>query len=113
MRIESYSFGRISIDGKKYTNDLIIFPDRVRDNWWREEGHFLQVQDLKGVFEEKPEVLIIGKGAHGRMNVSQEVKERCKEEGIDLKIEKTGKATTTYNKLRDKKKVVAALHLTC
>lgn len=113
MEIESYSFGKMVIDGKKYKNDLIIFPERIKDNWWRDRGHFLQVQDLEEVFKEKPEVLIIGKGAYGRMDVSQEVKKRCREEGIELKAEKTGKATEVYNRLKDKKEVVAALHLTC
>ena len=30
--IDSYQFGLIVVSGKKYTSDVIIFPDRVRDN---------------------------------------------------------------------------------
>ena len=37
--VESYSFARIVVDGTQYTRDLILFPDRVEDNWWRREGH--------------------------------------------------------------------------
>jgi len=29
MKIDSYSFGRIVIDGQVYTSDVIIYPDRV------------------------------------------------------------------------------------
>ena len=35
-QIESYSFGEVVIDGKRYRSDVIVFPDRVKPNWWRE-----------------------------------------------------------------------------
>jgi len=41
-RIEAYRFGRISIDGRAYTGDLIICPDGIRTDWWRPEGHSLR-----------------------------------------------------------------------
>ena len=34
-RIDHYEFGRIMIDGRQETKDLIILPDRVLRNWWR------------------------------------------------------------------------------
>jgi hypothetical protein len=40
-KIESYRFGEIVIDGRRYSNDVIIYPDRVDGKWWREEGHSL------------------------------------------------------------------------
>ncbi len=111
--IDSYSFGRIVIDGKEYDADVIIFPHRVMDNWWRKEGHQLSVEDLERVFEEKPEVLVVGTGHSGLMRVLPETQERLKSEGIQLIAEKTRKACEIYNQLSKSKKVVAALHLTC
>ena len=67
MRIDSYSFGVMKVDGAEYTADLIIFPDRIRANWWRKQGHSLAVEDLDDVLGFKPEVLVIGKGASGLM----------------------------------------------
>lgn len=113
MNIGSYSFGKIVIEGKKYTNDLILFPDRIETNWWREQGHLLQVQDLEQVFREDPDILIVGKGSSGRMDISQKVKDRCREKGIELKSKKTEQATEIYNKLKEEREVVAAFHLTC
>ena len=46
-RIEGYSFGSISVDGRRYKSDLIIYPDRVRSDWWRKEGHQLQLEDIR------------------------------------------------------------------
>jgi hypothetical protein len=31
--VDSYQFGQVVINGKKYTSDVIIFPDRVKKNW--------------------------------------------------------------------------------
>jgi hypothetical protein len=30
--IDSYDFGAIVIDGKRYSSDVIIYPDRVKDD---------------------------------------------------------------------------------
>ncbi len=44
--IDSYHFGQIVVNGKNYSSDVVIFPDRVRDNWWRKTGHQLCVEDI-------------------------------------------------------------------
>lgn len=113
MMIESYSFGKIVIDGVIYNNDVIIFPDRVQDGWWRKEGHRIHQEDLKAVVEYSPNVLIIGSGAYGRVTVPDRLHRFLKENNIDLKVEKTERACETYNELSSEGDVVAALHLTC
>lgn len=111
--IDSYSFGRIVVDGRRYTSDIIIFPDRVRDNWWRKEGHSLHVDDLKEILQEKPEVLVVGTGSSGLVRVPEETRKRVEAEGIELVVEPTEKACETFNQLSKSRRVVAALHLTC
>lgn len=111
--IEHYDFGQIVINGKRYTQDLIIFPDRVADGWWRNEGHRLSINDLKDVVQAKPEVLIVGTGYSGLMKVPAEVKERMKSENIELIVENTREACKIYNRLAQTRNVVAAFHLTC
>ncbi|MFH1394194.1 MAG: hypothetical protein ABII71_00095 [Candidatus Micrarchaeota archaeon] len=51
---EAYSFGRITIDWKGYTKDVIVFPGRLKGGWWLKEGHRLQLADLGEVFAENP-----------------------------------------------------------
>jgi len=111
--IESYGFGRITIEGKQYTTDVIIFPNHVRDGWWRKEGHRLSIEDLKDALEAKPEVLIVGTGYYGFMKVPKEVKEYLTSKKIDLIVEGTKEAWKTYNRIALTKSVVAAFHLTC
>ena len=112
--IDEYSFGRIVIDGKTYRQDVIVFPDRVKSDWWRREGHSLCLEDLKDVLRDPPEVLVVGTGYVGLMRVPREVREKLEEMGIQVVVEKTGKAYKTFNKLLSEgRRVVAALHLTC
>ncbi len=61
-RIDHYEFGRIVIDGREETNDLIIPSDRVVRDWWRQEGHALVVDDLGEVLDELPTHLVVGQG---------------------------------------------------
>ena len=111
--INSYDFGRITIKGKRYNTDLLIFPDKVQPGWWRKEGHRLQISDLKEVLEAKPEVLVVGTGYSGMMAVPPETRTYVESEGIELVVQKTAEACKTFNRLVESRKVVAALHLTC
>jgi len=111
--IDSYEFGRIVINGKRYDSDLIVFSDKVRSGWWRKEGHRLHVEDLKEVLEVKPEVLVVGTGYSGLMTVPPETRKYIESKGIELMVQKTTEACETFNRLGKSREVVAALHLTC
>ena len=111
--VDSYQFGLIVVNGKKYTSDVIIFPDRVKENWWRKSGHQLCLEDIAEVIAENPEVLIVGTGASGLMKVLPEVQRAAQAQGIKLVAEPTSEACNTYNQLCPSQRVVAALHLTC
>jgi len=111
--IDSYQLGLIVISGKKYTADVIIFPDRVSHNWWRKSGHQLCLEDVPEVITEKPEVLVVGTGAAGLMKVLPEVQQAVEAQGIKLIVETTEKACHTYNQLCHSQRAIAALHLTC
>ncbi len=113
MKIDDYTFGRIIIDGKAYDNDVIIYPDRVKENWRRKKGHCLKISDLEGVFKRRPRMLIVGAGHVGRMEVPQKTIDALAKEGIETRVEKTARAVELFNELSPKGDVAAALHLTC
>ncbi len=113
MKITHYSFGKITIDGKTYTSDVIIYPDRVNSSWWRKEGHLLQIADLTDIMSAGLPVLIIGTGYYGTMRVPEETLEYLKSNRVEVYIENTQKAVKLYNEIASKKPAIAALHLTC
>ncbi len=113
MNINSYHFGLIVIDGEGYTSDLIVFPDRVRDDWWRKTGHELSLEDIAEVMAENPEVLVVGTGDSGLMKVLPEVEQSLEAQGIRLVVQPTERACNTYNQLCCSQKVVGVFHITC
>ena len=111
--IQSFRFGRIVIDGQEYTQDVIILPDCVLGNWWRKEGHVLHAEDLEAVIKAAPDVLVVGKGTFNRMRITSKTEEALKEARIELWDFSTEEACQIYNQEREKRRVAAALHLTC
>lgn len=112
MKIEDYNFGEMLIDGKIYKKDLIILPDRIIENWIRDEGHFLKEEDLFEVFENRINYLIIGTGAYGLMKVSLDLIKKIESLGIKYYILNTFDAVRKFNEIEDNLKA-GAFHLTC
>ena len=111
MKVESYSFGEIIVDGKKFTQDIVIFKDRIK-NWKRKVSHEVCLDDLKEVIKENPKILIIGLGAYGMMKVNEDVRRFLKEHGIEVIEKSSEEACKLYNEMEDKN-VTLAIHLTC
>ena len=113
LRIDAYQFGRIEIDKKVYRKDIIITPAGVVPDWWRAKGHSLSLADLTKVIDEQPDVIIIGTGYYGRMQIPDGTRQGLEALGIELLVHPTRDACRFYNTLAGQSKVVAALHLTC
>ena len=114
MRIDSYSFGVIKIDGTEYTSDLIVLHKKIKADWWRKQGHSLVPDDLTDILEFKPDVLVVGKGASGMMKVPADTEKFIQDQGIELIAEKTSRACEIFNeKIEKSTKVAGAFHLTC
>ncbi len=111
--IKTYSFGRMVIKSQTYTSDVILFPDRIDDSWWRKSGHRVCLEDIEDVLREEPEVLVIGTGFYGLMTVQEEVERLTQSRGIELVVKKTKNAILSYNEVASQKKTIGAFHLTC
>jgi len=111
--IDSYSFGKIVINGKVFNQDVIIYPDKVNSSWWRRQGHNLCWDDIREIIAIKPEILIIGQGQPGLMKVPADLRMRIEAQGIELIIAGTAEAVREYNSVCGSRRAVAALHLTC
>jgi hypothetical protein len=110
--IDHYEFGSITIDGKRYDHDVIIFKGLVR-SWWRVEGHNVSIKDVEVLVGEGAKTIVFGTGASGVMKVSSEVEEYLKKNGIEVLKSLTGDAVSKFNKLSSDPTTAAALHLTC
>ena len=111
--IEDYNFGEIKISGKTYRSDVIVYSDHVDVDWWRKQGHNLEADDIKDVIDAKPDIIIIGTGQPGMLQVDDETMKSLSQHGIKTIVLPTEKACQEYNRIAQKKKVIACLHLTC
>lgn len=114
MRISSYEFGAMVVDGETHRRDVIIEPGRVDGGWRRKQGHFLEPDDLAAVWRTRPDVLVVGTGFYGRMRVPEATKEHARKLGVELCAAPSGEAVALFNDLEGgKRTVVGAFHLTC
>ncbi len=113
--IDGYRFGRITIDGRDYTDDVILLGDEVLSPWWRERGgHVFHLGDMGRLLDAAPPVLVLGIGRYGRVRVPDETRRALEEAGTEVVVLRTADAVEEYNRRAGAGEgVSAALHLTC
>ena len=114
MQIEAFAFGRMVIDGTVYTSDLCIHPDgRVRDGWWRRQGHGLCADDIAELAARNPETIVIGTGIYGRLRPDPDLASGLEARGIELVSAPNAEAVAFFNRLWGRCRLAAGFHLTC
>lgn len=113
-RIEFYDFGIIVIDGKEYRSDVIITPRGVVSDWWRIEGHRLQLPDVRDYLLEDVDIVVIGTGYDGLMRVDEDVVNAFRRRGVEVFIGRSREAVNRYEEeVARGRRVLAFFHLTC
>jgi hypothetical protein len=115
MRVKSFSFGSISIDGATYTHDVVIDRGHVRKRKKKPPKKF---RDAYGhtplsIEEDIPwkcQRLVIGTGTGG-LPVMDQVKHEARRRHIELVILPTSEAIAELSKRPHE--VNAILHVTC
>ncbi len=115
LEINSYSFGRMTINNVVVSSDLMILPNgKIIDNWRRNQGHLLKFNDIKSLIKSKPEILVVGTGASGMMRVAQDLLQALEKNGIMPDISPCSQAIKKFNThAAGGKRVAACFHLTC
>lgn len=116
MRIDDFSFGRITIDGVAYEHDLVIENGRIRK---RNKKPSKKLRDDFGhtPLSSKEEIpwdcrrLVVGTGAHGNLPVMDDVRREAARREIELLVLPTAEAIEALRK--GKKGTNAILHITC
>jgi hypothetical protein len=117
MKARLIKFGEIEVEGKRYTDDVVIDGGKVRK---RKKGPSKQFREKFGhtplSAEEKipwgGKQLIIGTGAHGALPVMDEVIGEAKRPGIEVIAKPTLEACHLLEEVK-KGQAFAILHCTC
>ena len=114
--IEEYKFGRIKINGRIFTRDILIKPDlTIITQWRRQSGHSVTPDDLDALLlAPLPEIIVLGQGDPGMMKASPALEDHLERLGIRLIQEKSLRAAEIVNNLVSADQTFAAgFHLTC
>ena len=112
VRVDSVRFGEITIDGKIYYSDMIVWWDGKIE--YRKKSHEFGMGEFLRLLERKPEIIVIGTGMSGICRVLEEVEQAAEDKGIEIFKELSPKAGEMFNAfVSDKRRVVAVLHSTC
>jgi len=122
--IEHFSWARFVIRGAEHAytetgevgagKDIRIVGDTV-SAWKERKGHKLEPGMITGVYDQNIEVLVIGNGVRGLVEVTKKTRQAIAEHGIArLIVDKTPEACRTYNELyRQGMRVALLAHGTC
>ncbi|MDK9698558.1 MAG: MTH938/NDUFAF3 family protein [bacterium] len=109
--IESLKFGKLTIDGKVYENDVAIFPSGEIKPWWRKEGSRCTMDDLEEVLKSGAKRIIIGNGLYRMMGIVPTVRAAIESKGLKLDIYQSEQAVTEFNKSQKDGNVALCLHI--
>lgn len=111
MKIDSTKFGSITIEGKKYKHDVMIFVNgEIKKR--EKSGHEIGIEEIEPLIDEKPEYLVIGIGQWGwAHSPTKEALKICSDNGIEVIQSKTKESIKKFNQLKGKKS--ALIHVFC
>jgi len=112
--IECYRFGSMIVNGVQYLADLKIIKGKVIPNWWRKQRHVVGPDDVADIIQASPQILVVGKGSPGLMEVDPKLRNILDRESIELIELPTSEAVIRFNQLwSEGRDVAGAFHLTC
>lgn len=118
-RVALLEWGVLEVEGGAAPyKDAKLWPGGSREWDWNETGtrHVPGVQpaDVEELLDHGARAVVIGRGMHGRLDVSAETRAALAARGIALHAAPTPQAVETYHRLRDAAPEVGALiHTTC
>ncbi len=112
VHIDSVKFGEITVDGKTYYSDLVVFWDGSLS--MRPKSHVFGVEELVRVLERNPDSVVIGTGISGILKITDDARELAETKGVKFFMDVSENACDIFNGLvKEGKKAAAVIHTTC
>jgi hypothetical protein len=117
-QIERFNFGEITVGRKTYSRDIFItvtgkVKNREKSEAKQQYGtsHIIGPKELEKVCAGGPEVLFIGAGKDGNLELTEDARRFLSQRAIRYELLPTGKVLDAYNKSKERK--AALIHVTC
>jgi hypothetical protein len=118
MKIDGTAFGEITIDGKVFDHDVVVrmsgeVVKRKKKLSKRLYGtsHIVSKAEAKAVFEEGCDVLVLGSGQEGNVELSAQAEAYFAKKGCKVLADRTPEAIRIFNQTQRKK--IGLFHVTC
>ncbi|MBD3271669.1 MAG: hypothetical protein GF384_03920 [Elusimicrobia bacterium] len=89
--------GTFDCGGKKYRGSIMVRTGHICSRWHSRRSHAITRNDIQPLFRKKPEVLVIGTGSTGNIDVKPSVFALCDNQRIKFIVQHTPHAVRTYN----------------
>ena len=118
VKVDSFSFGSIVVDGKKYGHDVLLFPDgsvkERKGGFWKFGSHAIRKDEVEQLAKANPEVIIVGTGTSGGAKLTLDAESYLKETKLELLSLPSQEAVDRLNQLvGEGKRLAALIHITC
>ena len=110
-KINSSSFGSITVNDVTYRHDIYILPSGKVEQ--RNYGHTFTKDQVEYVLKENPDVVVTGKGTSGCASLSSDARALLQKRAIEIIEANTPDVVGKFNKLNETKRVAAIVHVTC
>lgn len=116
---DSSWFGGVKVNGKSYGDVLVVGEEiEARDDPRLDQelgtDHLIGNWEVEKLLSNHPEVVVIGSGTAGDLRVTEEIREKFKKAGVELRVLATPQAIEEFNRLYSQgKKVNILVHTTC
>jgi hypothetical protein len=117
-KIDSTSFGSITVDGKTFDHDILIRLNghiKKRKKKLSKEiygtSHVISLEEAEHIYEEGTEKIIIGTGQTGFVKLSEEAEDFFMKKKCGIELFPTAWAIERWNEIEGK--VTAMFHITC
>lgn len=117
-KINSTSFGSITVRGKTFNHDILIRLDGQVEKRRKKlskklygTSHKISLEEAKYIYEKGAEKLIMGTGQTGYVELSKKAEKYFRKKDCKVKLLPTPEAIKIWNK--SKGRVIAMFHVTC
>jgi hypothetical protein len=118
MKIDSTTFGTITIDGKTYEHDVVVrlsgeVVKRKKKLSKKLYGtsHVLSEDEARFLFERGCDQVVIGSGQFGNVHLSPEAEAYFERKGCEVLLKPTPEAIQMFNRSRVGR--IGLFHVTC
>lgn len=117
-RIDGTEFGSITIEGKTFEHDVLIWPDgKVRKRKKKLSkavygtSHIISLDEARHVYQEGADWLIVGTGQSGLVELSEEAADYFRRHECRVRLLPTPAAIDAWNSAEGN--VIGLFHVTC